>query len=200
MKTKLLIIALLTLSFMVGCTTSNKTGSDKTNPVSSEDTQFIVLKAYDAPKDWKVLNQKESPMSTTDWIDFQSADNQESIGYSISYPGDWTLEYSVFLDKEGKKVAELIPPIVLSQGQQPFDNWKPGYGDKLISRKEISLDGLSGQKITTKTIPDDGPVWYPHSYCIAKDNKAFMIIFYEQELDSGEEALFNQIVSTLKFQ
>lgn len=201
MKSKLFISAVLSLVLLVGCSNSvsQPGGKKSTAPVSSQVVGNIELRAFAAPKDWKILKQKETPLVTTDWIDLQTADNHEPVGYSISYPGDWTLEYTVFLDKNGQKVAELIPPILLSEGQKPFDNWKPGYGEKQVSRTEITLQDLTGQKIITKTTPDDGPVWYPHNYCLANGNKAFMIIFYERELGSGNEALFDKIISTLRF-
>lgn len=201
MKSKFLISAVLTLSLLSGCSGSDdRSGGNKAaDPGSSRKVPKIELKAYAAPKEWKVLRLKEPPLVTTDWVDLQTADNQEPVEYSISYPGDWTLEYSVFLDKSGQKIAELIPPVILSEGQKPFDKWKPGYGEKLVSQNEIALDDLNGQKIVTKIMPDDGPAWYPHNYCLAKDGKAIMIVFYERELDSGNEALFNKIVSTLKF-
>ncbi|GEM_PF-5407196 len=187
------------LLFVTGCTikdiSSNK-GDSKNDRTISKDIRFEKKRI---PEGWKKIRNKTAMYYTNNWREFIQINEDKMIAYSFYYPNNWKLNDTVFYDNEGIKVAEIAPPVLLSVGQLPYDNWKasPSFFEYFISMKDISFGELSGTKVITKVYNEEN-FWFPHSYGLVKDNRAFMITFYEKKPNSGQEDLFDQIVSTLK--
>ncbi len=165
----------------------------------------------------------EKPQSTTGWkkytYDFDyafSTDNWQSYAFenvsalfSIEYPAYWTLDGSVFYDADEKKIAEFSPGLViLKNGQECFDVFvgESDYGNiAFVSEKEITIGRFNGVLRIVKVIyeggsPDWSGTWYPNEYCLSDGNMAFVMSFFEYELNTGDRELFEEILSSLRFE
>jgi hypothetical protein len=206
-KKRLLLCGLILILMLalLGCSTESKTGTvSNSNPQQGQVANKAEVQPENnnngeiqIPAGWKELSQTVEAYQTDNWDEYRPVDGNKKISFSIYHP--WKINSTVFYNDKDQKVAEIFPPVYLSKGQKPFGNWQPSVEseEKFISRKDINIAGLSGVKIITETSTESG-IWYPHTYCLAKDDKAFIIAFYELKLNSGQEKLFDQIVSTLK--
>jgi hypothetical protein len=152
---------------------------------------------------WKTYTSTET-YTTEDFHSFHStASNQ--VSYTLKYPENWNLSYTVFDDQNKNKIAEFSPGgVLLKEGQDCSNHQKPdrnGWPVEELSREAITIGNYSGVKIIQKSAVDGGDIsqWYPIRYCLQSGRKAFIINFYELELGKGNRALFESIVSTLKF-
>jgi hypothetical protein len=122
--------------------------------------------------------------------------------FSIEYPSDWKIENAVFYDMNGKKIAEFSPGYMdFKPNQKCFDNvQKDSDRTKIISQTTIKINGQQGMLMIERTIKDsEGGIWFPNTYCIKKENKAFIMTFYDYNLNSSKKELFNKIITTLEF-
>ncbi|MFA7209754.1 MAG: hypothetical protein WC120_05785 [Parcubacteria group bacterium] len=123
-----------------------------------------------------------------------------SKNFSLNYPNSWKLEgENIFLDENGKKIAELLPG--LTNEQKCFDNSKESATRmQVVSKQNIILNKNEVEIITLKVVRDSGgKIWFPNIYCMYKENKVFKMSFYDEESISNKNNLFNTIISTLDF-
>lgn len=151
---------------------------------------------------WKIyqssMNSSNEIAITEDWFDFSF--EQGDIPFSFQFPDDWNVNYGVFDDTHGKKIAELLPGAVkLKQGQHcfdtPYDSNKSQGQLRLISRENIIVNNQKG----VKEVEAYYDIHYPITYCLEKDNQAFIITFYEDKLNSDLRSTFDKVMSTFKF-
>jgi len=123
------------------------------------------------------------------------------IGYKLHFPGKWELEFSVFYDDEGKKVAELFPPIIMEQGQTLLDTWEASDDCELVSRDNIRVGDLKGERIIVKAYPHSGEIteWYLYTYYLTDGQKVFAISFYSEKLDEEKQKGFERILESFEF-
>ncbi|MFH0952192.1 MAG: hypothetical protein V1838_03290 [Patescibacteria group bacterium] len=139
------------------------------------------------------------------WGSFLSND-EAPINFTIKYPLDWTLDWSVFYDENNEKIAEFSPgTLTIPAGRTCFDQ---SFGDeyynmhKEISRDNVTIGDYSGVKIISEVGVEGNPsltYWYPHQYCLQKGNKVLLMTFYERILGTANVELFDQILSTFQF-
>ena len=163
---------------------------------------------------WKTYKaQEENPFSTDDWYT-HSYGQKARILYSFRYPSEWTSEYSVFYDATGNKISELSPGIViLKPGQKCLDknvDYENSQGRiEFVSQQNVNITGYNGALRISKGFTEPGldrngksvmgTLNYDYTYCLSEGNKAFVITFYDQELNSKKRKLFDQILSTFRF-
>lgn len=170
-------------------------------PVNSEVNEDTINKGWK-----KYISNGKFVFSTNDWWSY-SFEN-DNLSFSIEYPSDWNLGSSVFDDSDGKKIAEFLPGLVVLQpGQKCFDvNGNDEIGrSELISQTNITIGKLQGALRIEKVLYEGGSpnwtgYWYPNIYCLSDGSKAFVMSFYEEELNSDKRGLFKKIISTLKFE
>ncbi|MDO8657273.1 MAG: PsbP-related protein [Candidatus Levybacteria bacterium] len=148
---------------------------------------------------------------TTDTSGWKTYTNGKH-GYSFNYPLNWQITGTVFYDENNQKIAETELPglIFLEPNEKCLDylnrdieknkNSINSYGE-IISKQAFLLGKFEAARIVTKRDTESRkyPTWYPNIYCISKDNKGFIMYFYERMLNSGKSSLFNQILSTFQF-
>lgn len=173
----------------------------------------LALLPNDAPNEptinegWKkFISDEKLVFSTNDWQSYTPESHSSS--FSIEYPADWSLENSVLIDSDNKKVAEFLPGfVILKSGQKCFD--KVGSDEsgrsELISQTNITIDQLQGALRIEKVLYEGGSpnwtgYWYPNIYCLSEGNQAFVMSFYEDQLNSNSRELFTKSISTLKFE
>lgn len=175
----------------------------KEEPSSIEEDGEAVFEIQESKKidGWKQLIFKDQSYSTTDWESYSFEEDSPMVAYSIHFPGEWELEYSVFHNEKNEKVAELFPPIVMKPEQKLLDNWQNQAESELISKKEIKVGNLTGIKIISKVYPSDGDIseWYPHTYYLTDGKQVFAMTFYDMEEGSGSEDLYDKVIKTFEF-
>jgi len=129
------------------------------------------------------------------------------LSFSIEYPGEWQNNGGVFDDSNGNKIAELLPGLVsLQPGQKCFDVAPKNSGlSQLISQTDLSIARRQGVLRVNKVIYEGGypnwtDYWYPNTFCLMEGDKAFVMTFYEHEIETEDRKLFIQILATLKFE
>lgn len=153
----------------------------------------------------KYIPDSGSVYDTNDWSSYNLINSNTS--FSIEYPNDWSLDYSVFQDSKGEKIAEFSPGlVVLNDGQKCFDVVYNEEGlFETLFQTETSINGLQCVFRKNKIYLDGGPslagvgYWYGNEYCLSDGKNAFVMTFYDKELDSEKTEIFNQILSTFKF-
>jgi len=161
--------------------------------------------------DWKLFTSKDLnlTLSTDDWSSFTI--NEENTNnnpfYSFQYPSNWVKETDIFLDENGKKIAELSPGLViLKTNQKCFDKkYDPNLGinpSPLILEKPIKVGNYEGVLRITETMYEGGSpnwngTWYPNTYCLMNNKRAFVITFYEYQKEPIQTELYEKILSTL---
>ena len=175
-----LILVLILITFLL---TNNKDNKD------SLSTSFLI-------KDSKVY-------ITTSWFEYEPID--EFSNFSIKLPKEISIEGRT-LNKDTKKVGEFSPGLIkLKGGQSCFDKeWFSETGaSELISLKEININNLKGKLMLEKAEAWDGvnndQYWYPHVYCLQKENSAFVITFYEWSLDEKKINEHKKILESIEF-
>ncbi len=157
---------------------------------------------------WNRYMTKRNWASTTeDWMEYSTIHLPNNLIASINYPNNWILNGTVFNDINDNKLAEFMPDLIkLKSGQRCFDN-KPTENVpwKIIVQKDIEIEGMEGvlQIIRRDFLVGDpikGETWYPHEYCLMKNDMAFAITFYARELITEEIPLYHEIMSTLKIE
>lgn len=158
---------------------------------------------------WKIFESNYEAYKTKDWRNFSYLN--EKIQFLIKYPEYWSLDNSIFYDQNGSKIAEILPgPVILSPEQsinnfesiivdKTYDEWPSEY----ISKDKYNLNNYKVFKIVSKSHPGGeeipGGFWYPNTYYIFYNEKAFVITFYDLELNSGKINIFDKVISTFKF-
>ena len=133
---------------------------------------------------------------------YQTQEDQ-MVEYSIKYPGNWTLNGTVFSkDFEQKKIGELFPVFLLEPNAESFISFKileEYTEDELISKEIVNFGVYKGFKIISQVTTSE--TWYPHTYYLTDGTYVFGISLYSysEERDQVEEQLFDDIVSTFCF-
>ncbi len=176
------------------------TNSNLTDENADSETMFKVQDSKQI-QGWKELIVKDYAYTTEDWESYSFRENSPIISYSLHFPSNWNVDYSIFTDENGAKVAELLPTIIMKEGQSLLDNWEPNSECELISRENIKVGDLTGVKIILKSYPYGGDIemWYPHTYYLTDGKQVFIMSFYALELDSEEQELFDKIIKTFQF-
>lgn len=139
--------------------------------------------------------------STSDWFGFEDLTPAEKTMYSITLPGEWVNDNTVF-SLNGQKVAEVAPAVKLKKGQKIPDKFIPStdiYGE-MLKTADIKISDMSGKLRVYKQIPDDNPKpWYTYTYFLQRGDKVFVMTFYTFNNSSTDAVLYEQILSTLYF-
>jgi len=191
------------------------------NITTSDDTRYLISTPTVTPKPteepmtfegWKrYKSEGKFVYSTDDWSSFK--DNNYKISFSFEYPKEWTAAVSIFTepdfsDKEApsRKVAELRGIIVLKPGQKCLDvvGKDPSESTQFLSQTDLMIGNKSAVVRVNKVFYEGGypewtGYWYPNRYCLMDGNKAFLMTFYEDQLNTGDKELFRKIISTVKF-
>ncbi len=149
----------------------------------------------------EIITQPATLKHESDWKTFKTKKTEE-IQFIFEYPGNWKFnDSSIFHNELDNKVAEFSPGVILlNNDQKCFNSPHNDYSGriKLISQENFIIENNSGVKKITETKTEKG-VWYPNSYCLQKENKAFNITFYEINLNSEKRQVFDKIISSFKF-
>ena len=153
---------------------------------------------------FKIIDNRNSIVFTTNnWFNYEVSDLQHN--FKISIPKDWVIKSNVFY-LDNKKLAEFSPGIVkLKDNQVCFDTeWFNETGEsELISRSDLSINHLKGRLLIEKTMAWDGKdnneIIYPYFYCLSKDNFAFVIAFYEKDINKANTDLHYNILKSIEF-
>lgn len=179
---------------------STQPNKEESENESEEETIFEV-KESKYFTGWKELTLKDYSYTTEDWESYSFRENSPLIGYKLHFPGNWELEFTVFYNEKGEKVAELYPPIMMTSGQKLLENWEISSDCELISKDDIQVGELEGVKIVARAYPHSGDiaVWYPHTYYLTDGQKVFAMSFYALELDERNQREFDNIVESFEF-
>lgn len=192
-------------------TSSNENGNSADSAAeSSQQPEEILQEGFeitdsDNIQGWKTLHAVVALMRLGEKNSFQAPaaddiDKDKMLKYSIDFPSDWTLQYTVFYDAENEKVAELPPAVLLKSGQEAeFLDYKPltDFPEELISRGEIRVKSCKGTKTVTK-MPVESGSWYPHIYRISDGTYGFTFNLYSEKINKEEQELFDRIVNTFR--
>lgn len=141
------------------------------------------------------LERRSYLYRTSDWNEYNC--EYDIITLSVDFPAQWGVTHTVFIDGEGVKKGELLPPVRLHEGQGLLDNWTPYQGLEFISRKEISINNHNGQQIITKAFFDGQEnYWYPYYYYVQINDIVLGIVFLETT-PQADSHLHYQILKTL---
>ena len=182
--------------------TENGTEKNDISPTDNgEDETIFEVKDSEQIKGWKQLTLKDYAYTTEDWSSFSYNDESPLIAYTLHFPDNWDIEYSVFTNEKGEKVAELFPPIIMTEGQSLLDNWETTGDCELISKEDIKVGDLNGARIVLKTYPHGGDIveWYPYTYYLTDGKQAFAMSFYALELDDEQQKQFDGIIDSFSF-
>lgn len=178
-------------------------GEDDEEPDLNNGEDETVFEVEDSKiiNGWKQLTFKDHAYTTDDWDSYSFRDDTPMISYMIHFPGNWDIEYSVFSDENGQKVAELLPPIIMSKDQSLLDGWEASDDCKLISKEDIKVWDLEGFKIILEAYPFGGDIdkWYLHTYYLTDGEKVFAMNFYSLELSEENQKLYDKIIKTFEF-
>ena len=178
----------------------NEPGEDGEKDIKEEEPLFEV-KSSPLFEGWKVLTLRDYAYTTDDWDSYSFQDSSPMISYQLHFPGNWDVEYSVFTDENGQKVAELFPPIMMKEGQELLDNWQLNSECDLISKEDIKVGDLTGVRIILRTYPHGGDIeyWYPHTYYLTDGKRVFAMSLYSLELDEAKQRQFDEIIRSFAF-
>lgn len=184
--------------------TDDKNAEDdpkNSNTANIDEEPIFKIEDAEQIKGWKKIVVKDYAYVTEDWVSYSFREDAPIISYSLEFPSKWKAEYSIFTDENGEKVAELLPPVMMKEGQTLLDTWKPSDDYELISKEDIKVGELTGAKIITKSYPYGGDidVWYPHTYYLTDGKQVFIMSFYALDIDLQKQELFDKIISTFKF-
>ncbi|NLL99026.1 MAG: hypothetical protein GX223_06955 [Tepidanaerobacter sp.] len=179
----------------------NESESDETDTENNEEQPLFEVKDSPLIDGWKVLTLRDYAYSTEDWDSYSFKDSSPMISYRLHFPGNWDIEYSVFTDENGQKVAELFPPIMMKEGQGLLDNWQLSSECELISKEDIKIGNLTGVRIIFRAYPHGGDIeyWYPHTYYLTDGKRVFAMSFYTLELDTDKQKQFDGIIDSFTF-
>lgn len=183
--------------------------TEKTSVQLDEDTNIITKDSSNISeatinKWWKKYSSdKNSVFSTENWIWYTSS--KENFSFSIEFPSNWRLDYSVFYDSENNKIAELWPGIVALKNNQKCFDVKEEINEimKFISQNNINIGGKNGILKVYESVAWNGNErrkWYPNIYCLMEWEKAFVMSFYNFEFETENRELFERVLATLKFE
>ncbi len=178
----------------------NKQSVTSKPAVTEQTDKFEVLESDKIPG-WKKLQARGSLSELAENGSHPINDNSK-FGFSIHFPGNWTLNSSVLYDANNKKVAEIPPVILLKSGQElEFLDYQPAidFSEELISKEEIEINSCQGSKTIIK-IPTESGIWYPHIYRLIAENYGFTIHLYSEEINKEDQALFDRIINTINFE
>lgn len=174
---------------------------DEIGSEGSEDELLFEVKDSPLKEGWKVLKIRDYAYTTEDWDSYSFQEASPLISYELHFPGNWDIEYSVFVDENGQKVAELLPPIIMKEGQTLLDNWQLNRDCELIVKEDIKVGNLTGARIVYKAFPHGGHIeyWYPHTYYLTDGKRVFAMSFYTLELDEDMQRQFDGIIGSFTF-
>lgn len=170
-------------------------------PAVTQEADKLGVMESDKIPGWKKLKTRVSLSELTEHGS-QPIDDNNEMGYTIHFPGSWTISSSVFTDGNNKKVAEIPPMVLLKSGQEPeFLDYKPStnHDEELISKEEIQINSCQGSKTITK-IPTESGIWYPHIYRLSNGTHGFTISFYSEVINKDDQELFDRVASTFNFE
>jgi hypothetical protein len=180
----------------------NETGKNgESNAGNGEEETIFEVEESKLVNGWKQLTLKDYAYTTEDWDSYSFRDDSPMISYKLHFPDNWDVEYSVFTNEKGEKVAELFPPIMMAEGQSLLDNWEANSECELISKEDIKVGDLAGVRIILRAFPHGGNIdqWYPHTYYLTDGKRVFAMNFYTLELDAEKQKMFDGIIETLEF-
>lgn len=197
----LLIVLFLTASFIAFRTEQKKKQLEEYE-IQVPDAEIIVPTKDTQTYPTREVDQELDPYyghETDNWKDYDKTN--EVVKISIDFPEDWVFtDKSTLTNGNGVKVAEYDPgPVLLKPGQVCDDTLKISAGPvpetpPITSHESISIGNLEG----TETIYQS-TTFSIIRYCLQEQDKAFVILFYENSPTVSNEKLYNQILSTFQF-
>lgn len=159
---------------------------------------YPTLEVNQNSSTWKTyLPAYKGTYNTTDWNVFY--EDYVSISYIFKYPSNWrAVGDTLFFGRD--LIASIIGPIHLSPGQTCFENRKNSFGSFEISRENVRFGTLIGIRAVDKITSEPSKFSFNNIYCLSEDNKAIIISFHEIDSSNANRKLFEQILSTFKFQ
>lgn len=168
---------------------------------NGEDETIFEVKDSEQIGGWKQLTLKDYAYTTEDWFSYSYQDGSPLIAYVLNFPSGWDVEYSVFTNENGEKVAELFPPIMMTEGQSLLDNWQVSSECELISKEDIKVGDLTGARTVLKAYPHGGDIdeWYPYTYYLTDGKRVFAMSFYALEVSAEKQKQFDGIIDSFNF-
>lgn len=123
---------------------------------------------------------------TIDWSAYSFL--PENPKFTLQYPENRAFDGTIFYYKN-TKVAEFSPGVVkLQEGQKCFDvdGEDLMWTSELISKTAVENGMKKISKIYTMG-QDSLWEWYGHSYCIERENMAFVMTFYEYDIENRQQ-------------
>ncbi|MGI6453653.1 MAG: hypothetical protein ACOX0E_09350 [Syntrophomonadaceae bacterium] len=149
---------------------------------------------------WKKLEARV-PLSELTECGSQPLQDSEELVFSLHFPGNWTMSYTVFYDDNSQKVAEIPPVVLLKPGQEAeFLTYNPSaVGDgELLTKTDFPVSSYKGSRTVTRIATEMGS-WHPHVYRITYSNYGFSIVFYSHTINDEDQDLFDRIAGTVRF-
>lgn len=172
---------------------------DPVTPVPPALEEADKYELLESDRGWKKLNARVSISELTDHGS-QPLNDGRMVGFSIHFPGNWTLDSSVIYNADNKKVAE-IPPVVLLKidQEEEFLDYKPVMDEELISHSVFNTKSCLGSMTITRIATESGS-WYPHIYRLIDENYGFTMVLYSEVLNAEDETLYDEIMDTFSFE
>lgn len=180
------------------------TSSSLESPSNNKERYVISHPKIEA---WKELEAKVLLNEMTYYRDqrvLSQMVGDRMVEYSIQFPDSWTLNYTVFNEGANqRKTAELFPvfSLELESESEILDFIIPEeYTEtELLSKEMVTFGEYKGFKIILKVTTTE--TWYPHTYYLTDGTYVFGIALYSysEKRDEIEQKLFDDIVSTFRF-
>lgn len=167
-------------------------------PAIDEADKYELLESDRIPG-WKKMNARVFISELTDYGS-QPLNDGRRVGFSIHFPGSWTLDSSVIYNADHKKVAENTPVLLLKIDQEKeFLDYKPILDEELISHRVFNTKSCLGSKTITRIDTESGS-WYPHIYRLIDENYGLTVVLYSEGSNTGDETLYDEIIDTFSFE
>ncbi len=178
--------------------------SQPIQPDSQEVPSFEISES-DKISGWKELKATVylSEMEADQGISYSSLPDAGTVEFLLHFPDSWSFnQSSVFYDKENHKAAELAP-VALSTADidELFQDYQPLEGE-LLQKDSFTVNEYKCLRLIEKVpvMNGDKPFWYPHIYLISDGTHIFTIFFYSNEINESDQMLFDEIVSSFRFE
>ncbi len=179
---------------------------NRTQPLAIETIPATVnIRISDDIASWKTYRSNSTTylFKTTDWNNFDFIKNDTFPMMELQYPENWKLDSTVFSDENGDKIAEFSPGTVfLNQNQHCFDSESEisfSERNQILLNEQFKIKDITGVRRVMKIRTETGKIWFPHTYCIEDNGKAFVVSFYENAVDPVNKELYEKIISSFKF-
>lgn len=171
------LLAVVIVLVVSGC-------SEQNQPETSSNPNNIQAPEITEPKKDKV-SATIPYLTTDDWIsfDFTKKDGNETLNCSVELPDGTHLDNTVILDKEDKKVAEIVGCVLLKDNQKPFDNVQLNKNESDVYYNEKSSGFIGDYKYESLMgiAATEMGNWNVYCYALHIDDAVLLITIYSFE-------------------